>query len=111
MNIILIILFIIVVACIIDKKGYVSYEYGDNIPNYTTYTVDDTFPIVCVKNGDILLSMENEDDMIKYINDLKNTCNVDVDKLYFHCQNTNRYAEFDASNNTFRYVKLDYPPM
>lgn len=109
MNIILIILFVIVMACIIDKKGYISYEYGDNIPNYTTYTVDDTFPIVHVKNGDILLSVENDNDIVEYINNLNNTYNGD--KIYFYCQNTDRYTEFDASNNTFRYVKLDYPPM
>lgn len=110
MNIILIILFVIVVACIIDKKDYISYEYGDNIPNYTAYTVDDTFPIVNVKDGDILLSVETTRDMFDVIDNLKNACNND--KVYFHCKDTNRYIEYNMNDQCkFRYVKLDHPPM
>lgn len=110
MNIILIILFIIVVACIIDKKGYVSYEYEDSIPNYTTYTVDDTFPIVNVKDGDILLSVENTRDIFDVIDKLKNVWNND--KVYFHCKDTDKYIEYNMNGQCkFRYVKLDYPPM
>ena len=101
MNIILIILFVIIVACIIDKKGYISYEYEDNIPNYTAYTVDD---------GDILLSVETTRDMFDVIDNLKNACNND--KVYFHCKDTNRYIEYNRNDQCkFRYVKLDHPPI
>ena len=92
-----------------DKYVLHKNENDNTNHNYTSYTVDNTFPIVNIKHGDVLFTVVSRSEMIDCINSF----NLDIGKYYFYIEDDNRYIEYDNTVNAeyaFRYVKLDIPP-
>lgn len=96
-------------AGIIFDKYILHKNRNDSSSNYTSYRVDDTFPIVKIKHGDLLFTVSSRSEMIDCINSF----NFDIGKYYFYIDNEHRYIEYDntvTAEYRFRYVKLDIPP-